>query len=436
MLSSLAGFIWNPLLSLIYIELGLLFLAVTGMLALRRTMPHFLRHHPFSHASGDNTRNIGHGEGFFAALATSIGVGNLAGVGTALHLGGPGALFWMWVSALLGMSFRMASTYMALRYQPADSHDLAFGTPMAYLQRAGRGFWRFLPTAFAGLIVANGLVAANMIQANSVAHAMEEDLGLSHGIVAVLLAGLVGLVIIGGLKNILKVSAWIAPWMAVTYVILAVVILALEPARCLAALAEVFRHALEPYSAAGGLAGYTVLESLQYGISRGVFSHGSGIGMAPFLHAANRDHPIHGSMMAAMIPVVDTLVVCTATGLVLLSSGLWIEHTGAYLTVTAFQQGLGMTGRVIVTIFLIVFAFTTMINWSYLSERCYLYLGGRNTTAFRWVFVAVAFAGPFLPVASVWSLGDLLIAGLLLVHLLPLTGLLLRHARRLRNDLA
>ncbi|ABK44773.1 amino acid carrier protein [Magnetococcus marinus MC-1] len=435
MLGALADGIWNPFFSLIYLELGILFLVVTGGFAVRYLLPVFFAMRKkglLREADGDP---INHSHGFFAALATSIGVGNMAGVATAIHLGGPGALFWMWVSAVLGVSFRMCSTYMALRYQPQDAKHPLFGTPLSYLDRFFQGPWRWIPTLFAGLVIVQGMVAANLIQTNSVAHAVESDLGLAHGLVALTLAVLVAMVIVGGLKNILTVSNILAPWMAGVYVVFAFGVLITHPDQAMSALEMVFEHAFVPYAMAGGVAGYTMLQAVHFGISRGVFSHGSGMGIAPFLHAANHDHPVRGAVIAGMIPIVDTLLVCSATGLVILSGGLWLEHTGAYLTVTSFQLYAGAWGRLLVTLFLVVFAFTTIINWSYFSERCFLYLGGRNTLAFRWVFVAISFCGPFLPVSTIWSLGDILIALMIIFHLLPLTYLVMRKQALLRQDL-
>ncbi|MEG3640732.1 alanine/glycine:cation symporter family protein [Magnetococcus sp. PR-3] len=435
MLGSVADWIWSPFFSLIYLELGLLFLVITGGFAVRRLLPVFFAMRRKGLHRGADGAPIDHAKGFFAALATSIGVGNMAGVATAIHLGGPGALFWMWVSALLGVSFRMCSTYMALRYQPQDPNHPLFGTPLSYLSRFFEGRWRWIPTVFAGLVIVKGMVAANLIQTNSVAHAVESDLGLSHGIVALALSVLVAMVIVGGLKNILTVSNILAPWMAGIYILFAFGILIAHPDQAMTALEMVFRHAFSPYAMAGGVAGFTVLQAVQFGISRGVFSHGSGVGIAPFLHAANHDQPIRGAIMAGMIPMVDTLLVCSATGLVILSGGLWLEHTGAYLTVTSFQLYAGPMGRLLVTLFLVVFAFTTIINWSYFAERSFVYLGGRNRLAFRWLFVAIAFCGPFMPVAAIWSLGDILIALMLSFHLVPLTYLVLRKQKQLGKDL-
>ncbi len=209
-----------------------------------------------------------------------------------------------------------------------------------------------------------------------------------------------------------------------------------NPGEAAAALGDVFFHAFQPLSVAGGVAGYTILEAMQFGISRGVFSHGSGIGIAPFWQGANRDHPAHGAYMAAAVPVVDTLVVCTTTGLVILIGGFWPERTGALLTVSSYQHFVGDGGRLAVTVALAIFAFTTIINWAHFSERCFQFLGGRDVIRYRWFFAGVTFVGPFLPLAPLWSLGDVLIGLMVITHLVPLTYIVIRHAPTMLADLA
>jgi AGCS family alanine or glycine:cation symporter len=197
----------------------------------------------------------------------------------------------------------------------------------------------------------------------------------------------------------------------------------------------VFQHAFTPASAAGGAAGYGVFRSLQYGVSRGIFSHGSGIGMAPFFQSANGDDPARGAFMAAAVPVFDTLVICTITGLVILSQGYWPWWTSAHLTVASFEIALGASGKLVVFACLVVFAFTTVTSWSHFAERCFVYLGGRDLLAFRLLVCAIAFCGPFLSVSAVWSLADILMGVLLVVHLLPLAYLVGQRLPELWKDL-
>ncbi|MEO5378099.1 MAG: amino acid carrier protein [Magnetococcus sp. DMHC-6] len=434
-MDTVASWIWNPFLSLIYLEIGLLFLFMTKGAAWRYSWSIF-REIWNEKPNVVNGRQISHKKAFLAALSATVGVGNLAGVGTAIHLGGPGALFWMWMSALCGMSFRMCSTYLAVQYGPTDSKSRLFATPMSYMEAVLPQPWRQLSVVLAGLVLCKGLFTANLIQSNSVAHAITNHLGLSNFIVATILAICVGLVVIGGMQVIIDFSSAVAPWMLLVYVGSGLWILLSDPLRTLQSLGMVVHYAFNSYSVGGGIAGYTVLRSLQFGVSRGIFSHSSGIGLAPFLQGANNDHPARGAYMAALVPFVDTIIICTITGLVILSTDLWPAFTGAYLAVSVFQANLGETGRTLVIIALMVFAFTTIISWAYYSERCFEFLGGKNFVAYRWFFTGVSFCGPFFPVAFIWSVGDVLIALLLIAHLMPLTYIVIRKQEVLRQKLA
>jgi AGCS family alanine or glycine:cation symporter len=424
---------WNPFLSLFYIEMGILFLVLTRAVAWRKGIRNFLS--TWKRDANDEPGIISHRKAFLASLAATVGVGNLAGVGTAIHLGGPGALFWMGVSGALGMSFRMVSTYMSIKHQPPNPSDRVFATPMSYLNKHLTRPWLWLSTALAGLILIKGQIVANVIQSNSVNHAIQKDLHFSTVPVACFLAIAVGLVTIGGMKRIVSVSALFAPWMILAYVCAGGYILVSNPMGTLETIRSVMRYAFTPYAATGGITGYAVVQAMQFGVSRGVFSHASGIGVAPFLQGANRDHPTRAAFMAAFTPFVDTVIICTVTGLVVLQDNHWLEFTGGYLTTHAFYNSLGAGGYALVVGCLTVFAFTTIIGWAYCSEKCFLYLGGKNLRIYRWVFIAITFSGPFLPVPFVWSMADILIGLMLVVHLLPLTYILVRQIRATTRDL-
>lgn len=430
----IAEWLWNPFLSLIYIELGIVFVVLTRGVVFKKAFS--LLQILWQKSSAETGNTISHKKALMASLATTVGVGNLAGVGTAIHLGGPGALFWMWVSAILGMSFRMVSTYMSIKHSPESVDSPFFGTPMAYMQKFTKRPFNFIAPAMAVLIIIKGQVAANMIQSNSVAHAIHNEWGVSQSVVAILLALAVGSVIIGGMQKIIDVSSKIAPWMIVLYLIAGLSILLLNPLDTLTALGDVFHYAFSSHSVRGGLAGYTVLQALQFGTSRGVFSHASGIGIAPFLQGVNKDHPAVGAFMAAVTPLVDTLVICTVTGLIVISGKMWPTLTGAWLTAQSFNNGLGTVGYLVVSACIIIFAFTTIIGWSYYSEKCYVYLGGKNIRWFRFIFVFITFLGPFLPLTFVWSLGDVLIGALLLMNLIPLSYIMAIQLSTMSKDLS
>ncbi|RLB51056.1 MAG: hypothetical protein DRJ42_17600 [Deltaproteobacteria bacterium] len=427
----LSNFIWDPFLCLFYLVLGAFFAWFLRGVAWRQ-LGAALR----SFGEGAPTRGpgISHRHGFIAALGATVGVGNLAGVATAVHLGGPGALFWMWVSAIFGMHFRFASTYLAIKHQPADENDVLFATPMVYVERFLPSRWRGMAKVLAALMVGVGFINANLIQSNSVAQAVTGLFTVPTFVVASILAIIVGFVILAGLRSIVDFSIRMTPLMIVAYVILGLVVLAQDPAATLGSFELVFQSAFRPKAAAGGAAGAALMTSLRFGVSRGIFSHGCGIAMAPFFQANNRDHPARGAIMAAAVPVFDTLVVCTITGLVILSRGDWLLSTSAYLTVSSFDNAVGVVGRTVVLACLAVFAFTTVISWAHFGERCFQYLGGTNLIGFRVVFAAVTLLGPFFPVRLVWSLGDVLVGLVLVVHLLPLTLASIGSGMHLASD--
>ena len=381
-------------------------------------------------------RQVSSRRAFITVLASTVGVGNLAGVSTAIHLGGPGALFWMWVSALLGMSFRMISTWLALRYQSEDKDHNSWATPMSYMDHffADKPSLKWLPVAIAFSILVTGLLA-NSIQTNSVAHAMGNELGVSHLMVAIFMSLVIGIVVLSGLKRIVAMSVSIMPWIILLYVVAGLVILLSDPLKTMTVLGWVIESAFSPWSVAGGVAGYGVLQAMQLGVARGVFSHGSGLGFETFLHAANSEGVRKNALYAALVPVVDTLIICTITGLVVLSSGMWTEFNGAYLTTLSFEQFYGFGGKILVVMALILFALTTIITFSYLAERCFTYLGGKQILQFRYLFIAITFIGPFISVKFIWSIADLLIAGVLLLHLPVLIYLLLRNLNPLINEI-
>lgn len=434
MIDTLAKWIWDPLLSLVYLEIGVIFLIVTGAIAWKKSLRigfKIIR----SDKSRDDGRVVSHSKALISSIAATVGIGNLAGVGTAIHLGGPGALFWMWMSALFGMSYKMISTYLAVKHGPSDTGSPLFATPMSYLEKFLGKKWCWIPAIVAGLILVKGLVLANLVQSNSVAQALHDRFNVPNVATAALLTCFVAAVILGGLRRVVDSLSSIAPWLILLYVVAGLLILLVHPLRTLASLGEVFYYAFRPYSIVGGVAGFAVMQSMQFGVSRGVFSHMSGEGVGPFLQAANKDNPAIGGFMAAVTPFVDTVVICSITGLVILSSSLWESETGAYLTSSCFEAGLGFGGQIIALCCLAAFAFTTIVAFAHISERCYEYLGGKNVLGYRLVFLLVTFVGPFLNLTFVWSLSDIIIAMLVLCHLLPLLYITLGQFRGIVEDL-
>ena len=339
------------------------------------------------------------------------------------------------MSALFGMFFRMASTYMAIKSQPADVKSLSFATPMSYLGKYMTGRWRFISQIVAGLLLIQGVVLYNLVQANSLAHAVHDRFDVPDLLTAILLTLSVGLVILGGLKKIVNYSSAITPVVIAIYVISGLLSIIFRPSESLYALGQVFYYAFKPWSIAGGIAGYSVFQALQFGVSRGVFSHMSGMGTSTFLQAANQEAPAKGAFMAAITPFVDTIIICTISGIVILSSPYWQNQTGAYLTAISFEEGLGFAGQIVVVVSLIVFAFTTIIGFAHISEKCFNYLGGSDPLKFRIILLFVTFLGPFLNLRFVWSLSDIIIAMIIIFHLLPLLYITLINRKEMYSDL-
>ena len=434
-MSTLADWLWNPFLSLLYLVLGVVFLWLTGAIAWRKSL-RVLRAILRTDGSDYERGLLSHKKAFLTSIAATVGIGNLAGVGTAIHLGGPGALFWMWVSALAGMTFRMTSTYMAVKHRPARTDSVLFATPMVYLEKYIKAPWRWITPVVAGLLLVQGLVLANIIQSNSVSDALRSRFDIPSLMTAILLTLSVAIVLVGELRRIVEFSSAVVPWMILVYVGAGLLVLLGHPLRTMESLGLVFRCAFSPYSVTGGVVGYSVLAAMQFGVSRGVFSHGSGSAISPFLQGANEDHPAKSAFMAAITPVVDTLIVCTITGLVILSTTYWQDSTGAFLTSRSFEAGVGFTGQLIVISCLVLFAFTTIVTYAYYSERCFQYLGGKRTSAFRLFFVSLTFCGPFLDLPFIWSVSDILIGLLIVFHLFPLLYVMLLNLPTMRKDLS
>lgn len=433
-MESLAKLIWDPFLCIIYLEMGIAFLFLTRAIAWKKSLPVFFKIFR-NDRSTFGSRLVSHKKAFFTIVAATVGIGNIAGVGTAIHLGGPGALFWMWISALLGMFFRMASTYMAVKLRPADDRSLSFATPMVYLEKYMKGSLNFIPKLVALLILVQGVVLYNMVQSNSLAQALHNRFGVSNALTALLITFFVGIVILGGLKKITDFSSVIAPVMITIYVVAGLIVLIIHPLHTIYTLGTVFSYAFTSHSIAGGIAGYGVLQAMQFGISRGVFSHMSGMGTSAFFQAANKDTPAMGAFMSAITPFIDTIIICTITGLVVLSGPYWQIKTGAHLTADSFEIGIGIFGQLIVVMCLIVFALTTITAFAHVSERCFEYLGGRVSNGFRIVLLIVTFIGPFLNLRFIWSLSDIIIAFAIVFHIFPLMYIILKTEKKMHIDL-
>ena len=368
------------------------------------------------------------------ALASTVGVGNIAGVSTAIFLGGPGALFWLLVSGLLGMSTKFAEIAVALNYREPDSSGTMRGGAMYVLKKGLHMPW--LGATFALLTAVAGFGIGNMVQANSVADAVRASFGIEPWQTGLVLAFLTGLVILGGIRRIAEVTQILVPFMCLLYLVGAVVVLS----RYAGAIPDVFRLIVESaftgQAAAGGFAGATVKSALSLGIKRGLFSNEAGLGSAPMVHSsAVTDHPVRQATYGIFEVFIDSLVVCMLTGFVVLATGAWQSgETGAALSGKAFAIGLpGEWGHFTVSISIIAFAFSTIIGWAYYGETAITYLFGTKTALpYRLAWTVFVFLGAIGSLHLVWDVADTL-NGLMaipnLIGVLGSLGVLMRLVR-------
>ena len=372
----------------------------------------------------DGEGDISNFQALMTALSATVGTGNIAGVATAIVLGGPGALFWMWVMGLVGMATKFSEAVLAVEYRITDDNGRRAGGPMYYLSRGLE--WRFLAGFFAVCTVAASLLGiGNMVQSNTIAHALQTTFDVPETWTGIILMVSIGMVLLGGIESIGKVASLIVPTMILLYVSATLFVLITHASELPAAIALVVEKAFEPTSAMGGFAGASVLMSVRMGLARGMFSNESGLGSAPIAAAAARTkHPVHQALFSMTQTFIDTVVICTMTGLVLIVTDQWhVGRTGADLTSEAF--GVAMPGgRMIVSVALVLFAWTTMLGWSYYGEKCIEYLAGpRAIRPYRVVFVLCVGLGALVEVDAVWLLGDIFTALMAFPNLLALLAL-------------
>ncbi|WP_045369393.1 alanine/glycine:cation symporter family protein [Methyloceanibacter caenitepidi] len=360
------------------------------------------------------------------ALAATIGTGNIAGVAAAIFIGGPGAVFWMWMTALVGMATKFAEAVLAVRYREVDEDGNYVGGPMYYIKNGMGARWAWLGTCFALFAGFAGFGIGNMVQANSVADALEAAFGMPFWATGVLLALLTGLVLVGGIHRIGAVAGKLVPFMAISYIVAGTAVLILHADAIPGAFGLILTHAFSPIAATGGFAGAAVWAAIRFGVARGVFSNEAGLGSAPIAHAAAEcKGPVSQGLVAMLGTFIDTLIVCTFTALVILSTGAWTSgETGAELTSLAFETGLPGIGSLITSLALAVFAFTTLVGWSYYSERAWQYLlGVKSIVPFRVIWSLAPIVGATMKLSFIWLLADVLNAMMAIPNLIALAVL-------------
>ncbi|MEP0828906.1 MAG: sodium:alanine symporter family protein [bacterium] len=391
----------------------------------------FVERKETQHSEGD----ISHFQALMTALAATVGTGNIAGVATAITLGGPGALFWMWVTGLVGMATKYSEAVLAVKYRVVDENGNMSGGPMYYISR-GLG-WKWLGILFAVFASIAAFGIGNMVQSNSVADAVASHFGISKWITGGVLAVATALVIIGGIKSIGRVTTLLVPFMIAVYGIGAIIIVIIKFSAIPEVFSMVFTNAFSSTAAAGGFAGATVMQGIRWGVARGVFSNESGLGSSPIAAAAaqTRD-PVRQALVSMTQTFIDTIVVCSFTGFVILSTGVWTNgQTGAPLTAAAFSAGLpGQWGGIIVALGLILFAYSTLIGWSYYGEKALEFLlGVKSIAPYRVMFCIFVWVGAVSKLELVWSIADVfngLMALPNLIALLLLSGVIVNETKK------
>ncbi|MDT0635006.1 sodium:alanine symporter family protein [Spectribacter hydrogenoxidans] len=422
-LETLSGWLWGPvMLALllgtgVYLTLGLRLLpwrklgfGVRLALSGRRTV---------AEDAGDITPF----QALATALSATVGTGNIAGVATAIFLGGPGAVFWMWVTALVGMATKYAEAVLAVKYREINADGAHVGGPMYYIRNGLGQRWAWLGGAFAFFAMIAAFGIGNTVQSNSVAQVFRESLSVPSWLTGLVMAMAVFTVIIGGVQRLARVAEKLVPFMAIVYVAGAAVILLVNAPAIPGALGTIVTDAFTGTAAAGGFAGAGVLMAIQFGVARGIFSNEAGLGSAPIAHAAARTRdPVRQGVVAMLGTFIDTIIVCTMTALVIVVTGAWQSgETGAQLSATAFTQGLPGPGGWLVSFGLVIFAFSTLLAWSYYGERCAEFLfGPRVVVPYRLLWVVAVFVGAVANLGMVWLVADVMNALMAVPNLIAL----------------
>jgi AGCS family alanine or glycine:cation symporter len=425
----LSGLLWNNTLTLLLLLGAGLYLTLRMGFVQVRGFRHAVALLSGKYSRPQDTGEVSHFQALSTALSATVGTGNIAGVATAISLGGPGALFWMWITAILGMATKFTECTLSLRFRQVSPDGKVAGGPM-YTLLHGLNMRR-TAAAFACFALIASFGIGNMVQANSVMDGLGYVFPQLHDykwFAGCLLAILVGLVIIGGVRRIARVASAIVPFMAISYITAALLVLLNHLGDIPSAIATILEHALNPWAVGGAAVG----EAIRWGVARGLFSNEAGLGSSPMAHAAARtNQPVREGLVAMLEPFIDTLVICTMTGLVIIVTGAWQQSSeslmGAALTAHAFSDSLGDAGAWVVGISLSLFAYSTMIAWSYYGDRSAYYLfGERAVMPYRVMFTVLVVVGAAVPLQLVWNIADItniLMAVPNLLSLMLLAGL-------------
>ena len=447
----IGSYVWGPAMIALLVGTGLYISFRTGLIQFRGlpTALRLLFRKTPAGISTDKSRDESGGEitpfqALTSALSATVGTGNIAGVATAIASGGPGAIFWMWVTALVGMATKYATAVLAVRFRTISPAGRISGGPMVYIEK-GLGLpWLGKLFAFFTIVASFGI--GNMVQANSAARPLQDLLGIAPEITGPGMALLAGLVMIGGIRRIGKVAEKLVPVMAIFYVLGALFAIFLHADRIPAVFSMIFQGAFQGRAAIGGFAGVAVQEAIRYGVARGVFSNEAGLGSAPIAHAAAKTNsPVSQGLIASLGPLIDTLIICSMTAFVILASNQWITPgldgtlpTGATLSALSFDDLLPGPGGIIVQAGIILFAFSTILGWSYYGDRSVEYLFGEKAVrVYHMIWIVLIPVGALLKLEVVWSISDIangLMALPNLVAVIGLAGIVARDTKKFYNE--
>ncbi|MBK5932751.1 AGCS family alanine or glycine:cation symporter [Rhodovulum imhoffii] len=421
-LNQISSFVWGPPVLVLLLGSGLYLTFGLGFLPQRKLGYGFRMMFQGRKAMEGHEGEITPFQALTTALSATIGTGNIAGVATAIFLGGPGAVFWMWLTALVGMATKYAEAVLAVRYREKDGRGRWVGGPMYYIRNGLGPRWAWMGWLFALFATVAAFGIGNTVQANSVAHAVEGTFGVSPWITGGVLATLTFVVIIGGVKRIGAVAEHLVPLMAVLYIAGGLIILGANIGDVPAAVQMIVTDAFTGTAATGGFAGAAVMAAIRFGVARGIFSNEAGLGSAPIAHAAAQTNdPVRQGHVAMLGTFIDTILVCTMTALVIITTGAWTSgETGAQLSALAFGQGLP-GGEWIVSLGLIIFAFTTVLGWSYYGERAAEFIFGPGIILpFRLLWVAGLVVGAVGNLGLIWIVADIMNALMAIPNLIAL----------------
>lgn len=434
LLNQIDSFVWGPPLLVLLVGTGIFLSFRLGFLQIFR-LPRSLK--LIFSAENQGEGDIDSFKALCTALAATVGTGNIVGVATAIKAGGPGAILWMWIAAFFGMATKYAEGCLAVKYRTVDDKGQISGGPMYYIENGLGRAYRPLAIAFAffGVLVAYFGIGT-FAQVNSIVQITQLNAGIPVEYTAVVLTILVAAITLGGLQSIAKTASKIVPAMAVIYMVSTLGFLVIFADKLPGAIAEIFYDAFHPTAAVGGFLGASVLFAMRNGVARGVFSNESGLGSAPIVAAAAKTKwPAEQGLVSMTGTFIDTIIICTMTGLVVVISGLWkTDLNGAALTNAAFLQAYPAFGGYMLMVGLVLFAFTTILGWNYYGERCMEYLVGvKGIMPYRVGFIVLVGCGAFLKLESIWILADI-VNGLMaipnLIALLDLSGVVVAETRK------